>query len=218
MWPYGSFFVRAETGRYGASIDCLEGVIDFADTAIAFSNLGRRSADAADPDAGRRRARRRPRRRWPPAPPVATRSSTRPRRRSRSSRPPRSPARRARRPGGDPDPDADPGARPGAEGRAELDQARGQEPQGQRQRGLCVDAEACSGTVRLRTVGQGQGRKSSKRIYLTKAVTYSVGAGAAQDDQAGADQRGAQDARQAQVAVGDGATSRRRPARRSRRS
>ena len=36
--------MRAETGRYGASIDCLEGLIDFADTAIAFSNLGRRSS------------------------------------------------------------------------------------------------------------------------------------------------------------------------------
>ena len=43
MNPYGSFFVRAETGRYGASIDCLEGSIDFADTAIARSNLGRLS-------------------------------------------------------------------------------------------------------------------------------------------------------------------------------
>ena len=32
MNPYGSVFVRAETGRYGESIDCLEGTIDFADT------------------------------------------------------------------------------------------------------------------------------------------------------------------------------------------
>lgn len=43
MNPYGSVFVRAETGRYGASIDCLEGTIDFADTTIARSNLGRLS-------------------------------------------------------------------------------------------------------------------------------------------------------------------------------
>ena len=49
MNPYGSIFVRAETGRYGESIDCLEGTIDFADTAIAFSNLGRLSPDVRIP-------------------------------------------------------------------------------------------------------------------------------------------------------------------------
>jgi hypothetical protein len=46
MNPYGSIFVRAETGRYGESIDCLEGVIDIADPAIAWSNLGRMSPDS----------------------------------------------------------------------------------------------------------------------------------------------------------------------------
>jgi len=44
MSPYGSVFVRAETGRYGESIDCLEGTIRIADPSIAFSNLGRGSA------------------------------------------------------------------------------------------------------------------------------------------------------------------------------
>ncbi len=41
MNPYGSVFVRAETGRYGASIDCLQGTVRIADPSIAFSNLGR---------------------------------------------------------------------------------------------------------------------------------------------------------------------------------
>lgn len=41
MNPYGSLFIRAETGRYGASIDCLEGKVDIVDPTIGFSNLGR---------------------------------------------------------------------------------------------------------------------------------------------------------------------------------
>ena len=49
MNPYGSAFIRAETGRYGASIDCLEGKITIADPSIAFSNLGRLSADILVP-------------------------------------------------------------------------------------------------------------------------------------------------------------------------
>ena len=47
--PYGAVFMRAETGRYGASIDCLEGSIRVADAAIAFSNLGRNSPDVQIP-------------------------------------------------------------------------------------------------------------------------------------------------------------------------
>jgi hypothetical protein len=50
MNPYGSIFVRAETGRYGESIDCLEGAIDYADTSIAISNLGRLSPDVKIPE------------------------------------------------------------------------------------------------------------------------------------------------------------------------
>ena len=49
MNPYGSIFVRAETGRYGESIDCLEGTIDFADASIAWSNLGRLSPEVRIP-------------------------------------------------------------------------------------------------------------------------------------------------------------------------
>ncbi len=49
MSPYGSVFIRAETGRYGASIDCLEGSIRVADPAIGFSNLGRNSPDVQIP-------------------------------------------------------------------------------------------------------------------------------------------------------------------------
>jgi hypothetical protein len=50
MNPYGSIFVRAETGRYGESIDCLEGTIDYANTQIAISNLGRLSPDIKIPE------------------------------------------------------------------------------------------------------------------------------------------------------------------------
>ncbi|MGE4030810.1 MAG: hypothetical protein AB7I08_11330 [Thermoleophilia bacterium] len=49
MNPYGSLFVRAETGRYGASIDCLQGTIRIANAAIAFSNLGRGNPDVRIP-------------------------------------------------------------------------------------------------------------------------------------------------------------------------
>ena len=92
MNPYGSFFVRAETGRYGESIDCLEGTIDFADTAIARSNLGRLSPTiriptpvaAGAPPTTQHGARR--------APPAATRSRISRARRSRSSRPSPAPA------------------------------------------------------------------------------------------------------------------------------
>lgn len=49
MSPYGSVFIRAETGRYGASIDCLEGSIRIANPAIGFSNLGRNSPDVQIP-------------------------------------------------------------------------------------------------------------------------------------------------------------------------
>jgi hypothetical protein len=49
MSPYGSVFIRAETGRYGSSIDCLEGSIRIADPAIGFSNLGRNSPDVLIP-------------------------------------------------------------------------------------------------------------------------------------------------------------------------
>lgn len=49
MYPYGSLFIRAETGRYGASIDCLEGTIDIADPTIGFSNLGRRAPEPRIP-------------------------------------------------------------------------------------------------------------------------------------------------------------------------
>lgn len=49
MSPYGSVFIRAETGRYGASIDCLEGSIRIANPAIGFSNLGRNSPDVLIP-------------------------------------------------------------------------------------------------------------------------------------------------------------------------
>lgn len=49
MYPYGSLFIRAETGRYGASIDCLEGTVKIVNSAIAFSNLGRRSPDLKIP-------------------------------------------------------------------------------------------------------------------------------------------------------------------------
>ena len=128
MWPYGSFFVRAETGRYGASIDCLEGVIDFDDIAIAFSNLGRRSPTLRIPTpvpAG--------------APPATTtvaaglRRSLRDRARGRGAV--RGRPGRGRAPGadpgpdagpdrGDPDPDAHDDPHAGAEGRAEVDQAR----------------------------------------------------------------------------------------------
>ena len=96
MNPYGSFFVRAETGRYGASIDCLEGTIDFADTSIALSNLGRLSptvriptpvaAGAPPTDVDGARGLRR----------AATRSCTSRARRSRSSRPWQAPAPAAR--------------------------------------------------------------------------------------------------------------------------
>ncbi len=49
MHPYGSLFIRAETGRYGASIDCLEGKVDIVNPAIGFSNLGRRDASLSIP-------------------------------------------------------------------------------------------------------------------------------------------------------------------------
>ncbi|MBJ7329846.1 MAG: hypothetical protein JHC95_08115 [Solirubrobacteraceae bacterium] len=49
MYPYGSLFIRAETGRYGASIDCVEGDVSIADSSIGFSNLGRRSPDLKIP-------------------------------------------------------------------------------------------------------------------------------------------------------------------------
>ena len=55
MCPYGSVFVRAETGRYGESIDCLEGLIDFADTVDRVLEPRPSEPDAPDPDAGRRR-------------------------------------------------------------------------------------------------------------------------------------------------------------------
>jgi hypothetical protein len=38
--PYGSLVVRAETGRYGETLDCLEGSIAITNSAIAWSNLG----------------------------------------------------------------------------------------------------------------------------------------------------------------------------------
>jgi len=41
-YPYGSLYVRAETGRYGATLDCLRGDIAVTDPTIARSNLGRR--------------------------------------------------------------------------------------------------------------------------------------------------------------------------------
>lgn len=49
MSPYGSLFIRAETGRYGESIDCLEGSVQIANPAIGFSNLGRNSPDVKIP-------------------------------------------------------------------------------------------------------------------------------------------------------------------------
>ena len=138
MWPYGSFFVRAETGRYGASIDCLEGVIDFDDITIAFSNLGRRSPTLRIPTpvaAGS-----------PPATTtVAAGSAGRYAIEHEAAAPfavvpaaavtPAPPRPDAATPIADPGPDPD-APTPDAEGRAELDQARGQEPQGQRQRRL----------------------------------------------------------------------------------
>ncbi|MGD9697140.1 MAG: hypothetical protein AB7V42_15935 [Thermoleophilia bacterium] len=38
--PYGSLLIRAETGRYGETLDCLEGSIAITNPAIAWSNLG----------------------------------------------------------------------------------------------------------------------------------------------------------------------------------
>lgn len=42
-YPYGALYVRAETGRYGATLDCLRGDVEVTDPAIPRSNLGRRT-------------------------------------------------------------------------------------------------------------------------------------------------------------------------------
>ena len=52
MWPYGSLFIRAETGRYGASIDCLEGSIRYRRPEHPVLEPRASQPGSADPGAG----------------------------------------------------------------------------------------------------------------------------------------------------------------------
>ena len=164
MWPYGSLFVRAETGRYAASIDCLEGGIDFADISISRSNLGRRDptlriptpvAAGAPPatttvpagSLGRYSITHEP------SPPFAIVPTV------QAATPPPSPA---------PKPLAKAAVRSSklAVKRKRLSVSLG-----------CGDGIGpCTGTVRVRTTSKVTLGKSRKQIDLTKAVKYSVAA------------------------------------------
>ncbi|WP_354700060.1 hypothetical protein DSM112329_00322 [Paraconexibacter sp. AEG42_29] len=42
-FPYGSLYIRAETGRYGETLDCSRGAVDISNPSVAFSNLGRKT-------------------------------------------------------------------------------------------------------------------------------------------------------------------------------
>lgn len=183
MWPYGSFFVRADTGRYGASIDCLEGQIDFADTSIAFSNLGRRDpllriptpvvegapasgTTVAAGSAGRYEITSEP------AVPFAV-----------------VPAAATENPGPAPTPTPTPTPAPTATPvpiaatnvaapKAALNSTKlvVKSKKVGVSLGCASTTEACAGTVRLRTTSKVKVGKSSKRVYLTKAIKYSVAA------------------------------------------
>ena len=177
MWPYGSFFVRAETGRYGASIDCLEGVIDFDDIAIAFSNLGRRSPTLRIPTPVPAGA--------PPATTtVAAGSAGRYVIEHEAAAPfavvPAAVVPPAPTPDPTPVPIAatptpTPTTTPTPEPKAELKSTKLaiKSRKVNVSVGCASISEACSGTVRLRSSGKVGG----KRIYLTGKVSYSVGAG-----------------------------------------
>ncbi len=172
MNPYGSFFVRAETGRYGASIDCLEGTIDFADTSIARVEPGPPEPDDPDPDAGRRgRAAgdddgpgglagplldRAPSRRAPFAIVPAAQVSPTPTRRRRDAGPRRPPA-----------------PKPLAKSAVRSSSSRSR-PTSWRERRLRRRRRPCTRQRPGAHDREGHARQGQRQIFLTKAVTYSV--------------------------------------------